>query len=454
MKKRNPISSLIALLLVLSIVIPGGAVAMAAGSESTDARERLGVGEGAYKIDGKKILIAGCSYSYYGGFVERTGANRFEQDIRTTGETGLFKRLCTLNGANVTVTDWTYGGHDLTDLFDGSCAADDEHCTARDHLADLTDRNYDIVILQDIITTGYKTAEEYVENVRMAMAPFLEVNPDTEFYLLVHHRYYQQASYAPMTDSVEMIKEQLGVKIIDWGSLIYDVTEGIAKVEGSDIDYNYHSFVVSRTAADGYHQNLLSGYLTTIITYATLTGETTVGQPYKFIYDLNSKYLNIDKYISSYYVYDNPSTPLNEAATNMKDIFYSDVDMLGLQKLAEEYLTKERWLDFASYTVEFKWDDDVVYTAEYAWGESVAMPEAPVKPDSDTHSYVFIGWDREIDEVCYGNASYSAVYEQIPIAVDDEIDASGESDDGGFFGWLTSIWESIVNWFAKLFGLR
>ena len=447
MKKRNPISSLIALLLVLSIVIPGGAVAMAAGSEPADAAERLGVGEGAYKIDGKKILIAGCSYSYYGGFVERTGGNQLEQDYRTTGETGLFKRICELNGANVTVTDWTYGGHDLTDLFDGSCNADDTNCPERDHLADIKDRNYDIVILQDILTPGYTKAEDYVKNVGMAMTPFLEVNPDTEFYLLVHHRYYQQANYAPLVDSVEMIREQLGVNVIDWGALVSDVTDGIAKVEGSTIEYNYHSFVVSNNKSDGYHQNLLAGYLTSIITYATLTGETTVGQPYEFIYDMTSKYLNIDKYISTYYKYDDPGTPMNEAATNMKEIFYSDVDMLGLQKLADEYLTKEKWLDKASYTVEFISDGEVVSTAEYAWGASVNPPEAPVKPDSESCSYVFVGWDAEIDEVCYGNATYNAVYDEIPIEAEDP-----SRERGGFIGWLTSLWESIVNWFRGLFG--
>ena len=415
MKPRKIISALLCLSFIVAALSVFGVVGFAE-SEITDdtveSADRLGVGEGAYKLDGKKILIAGCSYSYYGGFVERTGGNQLAQDSRTSGETGLFKRICNLNGANVKVTDWTYGGHDLTDLFDGSCEAADENCPGRDHLADLTDRNYDIVILQDILTPGYKSAEEYVENVRMAMTPFLEVNPETEIYLLVHHRYYQQANYSPMTDSVQLIKDQLGVKVIDWGSLVYDVTEGIAKVEGSSIDYNYHSFVVSNSKSDGYHQNLLAGYLTSIITYASLTGETTVGQPYKFIYDLSSKYLNIDKYIASYYKYDNPDTELNEKATNMKEIFYSDVDMLGLQKLADEYLTKERWLDFARYDVEFYADGKLLASGEYAWGEELVAPTAPDKASDNKNDYAFVGWDNDFDGVCRGNAKYTAVYEE------------------------------------------
>lgn len=450
MKNRKIISALLCFSLILSLLSLIGLVGFAEPA-ADGASERLGVGEGAYKIDGKKILIAGCSYSYYGGFVERTGGNQMAQDYRTTGETGLFKRICELNGANVTVTDWTYGGHDLTDLFDGSCAADDGNCPGRDHLADLKDRNYDIVILQDIITPGYKTAEEYVENVRMAMTPFLEVNPETDIYLLVHHRYYQQASYAPLTDSVELIREQLGVKVIDWGALIHDVTEGIAEVEGSVIDYNYYSFVVSNSKSDGYHQNLLAGYLTAIITYASLTGETTVGQPYTFIYDLSSKYLNIDKYISSFYKYDNPATELNEKATNMKEIFYSDADMLGLQKLADEYLDKERWLDFASYTVEFYSDGEIVLSSEYALGDAITVPETPMKPSDDMYDYSFVGWDAEVDETCTGNAKYTAVYDATPRA---DYTPDGGTGEGSFIDWIAAFFESIINWFKSLFGIK
>ena len=444
MKLRKIISALLCLSLLFAALATFGIVGYAeSASEETGEKtpERLGVGEGASKIDGKKILIAGCSYSYYGGFVERTGGNQLEQDYRTTGEKGFFKRLCTQNGAkNVKVTDWTYGGHDLTDLFDGSCAAGDENCPGRDHLADLEDRNYDIVILQDIITPGHTTPEEYVENVRRAMAPFLEVNPNTEFYLLVHHRYYQQANYAPLTDSVQLIKEQLGVKVIDWGAMVYDIVKGNVQVEGSELIYDYYSFVVSNNKDDGYHQNLIAGYLTAIITYATLTGETTVGQPYKFIYSLSSKYLNIDTFISSHYKYDNPSTERDERVTNMKEIFYSDVDMLGLQKLAEEYLTKERWLDFASYDVEFYAEGELLSSEEYAWGEEIVIPEAPVKPADNVNKYTFVGWDKTVDTHCSGNVKYNAVYEQSAIKYTVSfLDDDGTTLASGEYGWGDTV---------------
>ena len=103
------------------------------------------------------------------------------------------------------------------------------------------------------------------------------------------------------------------------------------------------------------------------------------------------------------------------------------------------------------------------------------MPEAPVKENSEAYSFVFLGWDREIDETCYGNASYHAVYEKIPIEVEDsgadgDMDAgigddpgeeegidSGIGDDpgeGSFLDFLVAFFESIINWFKSLFGIK
>jgi len=413
-------------MLMLVMFIP--VLADANTIQADTAEERLGVGKGASSLDNKKILFAGCSYTYYGGMIEQTASSVTSQESRTENETGLFVRLAKLNGVkNLTVTDWVYGTHDLSDLFDGeACDSGSAACSGRTHLSDLTDRNYDIVILQDIITPSYTTPEEYVENLRTAMQVFLDVNPDTKFYLTVHHRYYQQENYKSLTESVQLAIEQLGIEVIDWGALIYDVTEGIATVPDSKIDYNYWSFVVSNNTSDGYHQNLLAGYLGTIMTYATLTGETAVDQPYEFIFNLTSKYLNIDKFISAHYKYDNPDTDYNESTTNMKEIFNSKTDMKGLQLLAEEYLTKTRWLDFSRYTVEFKDGDTTLSSEEYKWGDSIVIPETPTKPSDERYSYTFTGWGKEVSEVCRGNATYIAEYNKTPI----EYTVTFMDDDG------------------------
>ncbi len=439
---RRIVLALLCLSLIVTLVAAFGIVGFAepaTASDTTVTSERLGVGEGASALDGKKILFAGCSYTYYGGLVERTGASVFSQVTRTEGEKGLFVRLAELNGVkNLTVTDWCYGGHDLTDIFDGEvCDAGEPACNGHVHLDDLTDRNYDIVVLQDILTPEHNTPERYVDSLKMCMDVFLAANPDTEFYLFAHHRLYQQLpGYRYVTASVQPAIEKLGIKVIDWGALVYDVTEGNAKVPGSVIDYNYQSFVVSRSKADGYHQNLLAGYLATVMTYATFTGETTVGQPYEFIYDMSSKYLNIDKYIESYYIYDDPATEQDESVTNMREIFYSKTDMDGLQRLADEYLSKSRWLDFAEYTVEFRAGDEVISSENYKWGEEITVPTAPEKEGDGQHKYTFVGWDTEPVTTCSGSATYTAVYEETPAS---------------FIDAIVTFFANIAKWFSDLF---
>ena len=164
MKLRKLILPIICLILSVAIIVPLGIYAYADATDVPDTpdtpdEERLGVGEGADALSGKKIIFIGCSYTYYGGIVERTGSGNFTQESRSgSNETGFFSRLCKKNGVeNLYITDWVYGGHDLTDIFDGSCNAGDHD--GHDHLADLVDRNYDIVVLHDILTPGFTDPE-------------------------------------------------------------------------------------------------------------------------------------------------------------------------------------------------------------------------------------------------------------------------------------------------------
>jgi hypothetical protein len=269
---------------------------------------------------------------------------------------------------------------------------------------------------------------------------FKEANPDVKLYYMLYTQYYssQNERYAVLRKATEHIRNY-GYTVIDWGAVCYDVINGNVEVPGATQEYNKQSFVVSNSKADGHHQNLLAGYLATIMTYATITGETTVGQPYQWIYPLSSKYLNIDRYISDHYKYDDPSTPNNEAKTNMKEIFYSDADMLGLQIVADRYLSKTRWLDFAEYTVEFVNDNgEIISSEQYKWHDSIRVPGDPKKPNDDKYKYTFEGWDKEITD-CEGDAVYVAEYSRTPASI------------LGFFDMIGSFFARIFDWIASLF---
>ena len=116
-----------------------------------------------------------------------------------------------------------------------------------------------------------------------------------------------------------------------FGSLVEDVIAGRATVEGSELTYTRNSFIISQSASDGYHPNMLSGYLTSLMAYCAVTGESAVGQPYAFCTDSTvESAFNADTYVTKYYK--------NGATTNMKEIFASETDMAGLQALADQYL--------------------------------------------------------------------------------------------------------------------
>lgn len=359
-------------------------------------------------LDGKKILFAGCSYTYYGGVIEQSASDVYIQSSRTTAENGYFKRLCKHYGIDVTVTDWVFGGHDLTDIFDGSCAAGSHD--GHDHLADLVDRNYDYVVLQEILVPGYKTAEQYYENTKRVMDIFLEENPNTKFFYSLHNQVYAQSTYDnEWKKHIQMLADD-GVTMINWGAAVYDAWMGNTEIPGAELDYNKQSFIVSNNSSDGYHPTLLSGYVNLVMTWSAITGESPIGQPVEFIRNCTGKYLGIDKFIELHFKYDNPITEIDERETNMGDAMRSDTEMLAFQKLAAKYLNKARWLDFIEYTIEFKDADGTLLKSELLkYGDTVTPPTVPTKEADTNYTYTFIGWDKEVT-TCEGDCVYTATY--------------------------------------------
>ena len=91
-------------------------------------------------LDGKKIIFIGNSYTYYGKTVLEKKQTYLTQASRSNVK-GFFYQLCKENGANVEVTNWTFGAHDFTDLFK-NCTAN-RGCDGVDHASYLVDRNFD-----------------------------------------------------------------------------------------------------------------------------------------------------------------------------------------------------------------------------------------------------------------------------------------------------------------------
>ncbi len=283
-------------------------------------------------LDGKKVIFIGNSHTYYGKTVLEKKQSVLTQQPRNNDK-GFFYQLCKANGADVSVTNWTFGGHDFASLFE-TCAAD-RGCDGVDHKEYLVDRNYDYVIMQQGSTAANMT--DFIAKTEAVMNLFKQANPDTKFVFLIQHLAHID-NFKWRSEIKEL--ENKGVIIVDWGAVIVDIMNGKVKVPGAAQTYNKNTFIISKSAKDGYHPNMLTGYITTLMTYCAITGDSAVGQDYSFCNDseINSAF-SFSEFIGKYYTY-------NNAKTNFPEVFASQSDMKGIQTLVEKYLNEKGYRNY------------------------------------------------------------------------------------------------------------
>ncbi|MBO5867809.1 MAG: SGNH/GDSL hydrolase family protein [Oscillospiraceae bacterium] len=280
-------------------------------------------------LDGKKVIFFGNSHTYYSRCVMEKG--RSEYFTTRLNDQGIFAQLCTANGLNVEVTNYTFGNHQLKDFYSGSCAAKRGH-DGFDHMADITDYDYDYLILQQGTSDDNN---DLVGDVEKLIAPFKEANPDVKVVFLLHLRVFTN-NYAWSAKVKEL--EQLGVTVVDWGGLLNDVLTGVKTVPGSTELYNQNSFIISQSDTDGYHPNMLTGYITALMTYCAITGEPAEGQPHLLEDGRLLTEFGIETYKGSYYTYDRD--------TNFDKVLLSDTEMLAWQQLIDRHLEEKGYRNY------------------------------------------------------------------------------------------------------------
>lgn len=287
-------------------------------------------------LDGKKIIFIGDSFVYYGQTVLEKATSYLKQSDRVNDK-GYFYQLCKANGENVSVTNFTFGGHGLSSFCSGVCNAE-KSCKGEDHFSYLIDRNYDYVVVsgQRQSTT---TAESFLGDIRFIMEMFQAANPNVKFVYLcssgAHNVSVSPTFPINILNNLKTI-EEWGFTIVDWGKLVADVIKGETAVPGALQSYNKNSFAICRSSSDGYHPNQLSGYITTLMTYCAITGKSAVGQTYGFA---ETTWRTFSEFKSKYYTY-------NGATTNYPEIFKSESDMKGLQTLIDQYLEEKAYREY------------------------------------------------------------------------------------------------------------
>ena len=82
---------------------------------------------------------------------------------------------------------------------------------------------------------------------------------------------------------------------------------------------------------------MLTGYITALMTYCAITGDSAQGQICDFVdsrFDADA----IAAYRSKYYTYN--------TETNFDQILLSPADMAGIQQLIDQYLAADTYLDY------------------------------------------------------------------------------------------------------------
>ena len=321
---------LLTLALMLSVAACGAAAepaeTTAAPTETTAAAPTISQAA-IDALEGKRVLFIGNSYTYWGSVVINKNVDVMDQESRSNDK-GLFYQLCKENGINVSVTNWVFAGHNFTDIMSHECLIEDASCRGKDHQSYLKDANFDYVCMQPFFETEY--AGDLVTHLTPAMEFFREANPDVKFLLLVPHAtYFRNFKWKGELQAAA----DAGITVVNWGGMLDDIVNKVVEVPGGTQQYFQQSFVVSRTENDGHHQNLLAGYITAMMTYCAITGESAVGQPYAFADDPSiHPNFDMEKFQKENYVY--------ETFTNFVDIYRSEADMLGIQTLADKYILK------------------------------------------------------------------------------------------------------------------
>ena len=278
-------------------------------------------------LNGKKILFIGNSYTHRGNAVIHKGYDVLTQQERSNDQ-GYFYQICKANGIDVSVTNWCFGSHSITDTFAEACTCASTPCKGVNHPSYLTDRYFDYVAIQCF------TEKQYESDLASYLKPvtdlFRQENPNVKFLLLVPHMAYDKG-YSWVQD-VEAMADA-GFIVCNWGGMLQDIVKKNVKVPGAKQPYGRPTFVVSVSETDGHHQNILAGYLTALMVYCAITGESAVGQSYAFCGDstINPKF-DLDAFKAAYYTF--------EPYTNFIEVFQSEPDMNGLQQLVDRYIEK------------------------------------------------------------------------------------------------------------------
>ena len=279
----------------------------------------------------KKAIFIGNSFIYWGGCVTFITNDDANESIRASGgDKGYFNEICKANGWSVDVYNYTYGGQNLEWIYKNKLKnKSSEFFNSFDYvfISEAGQNKSDFVSTVTKVANLFKNAEEIV-------------------YLAHEYTFSQNATY--IINSLDDLASR-GYKIVAWGELVNDVYSGKVSVPNATLSYNKNTFIKNASTSekmnsnaavisisgygDSFHQNPLSGYITAQMCFSAISGESAVGQKYDFCWDKTiAPQYDLQNFLT--YQYGKNQT------SNFIEVFNSPSDMLGIQKLMDEYMAK------------------------------------------------------------------------------------------------------------------
>lgn len=264
-------------------------------------------------LDKKRVMFIGNSFVYYGNCV--TYGSR-------DNDKGYFYQLARSNGEDVYVYNYTYGGKNLRYIYENHLSRE-----SADFLA-----LFDIVFISE--------AGENNANILGDIKKITALFPKSTRFCYLCHEYTHFSHHTHILSSLGKMEES-GIEVADWGGLVYDLWNSDAFVPDSDTYYIRQTFikdnkggfngegaVASGKPGDCHHQNPLSGYLCALMAYCTVSGRQAYGAEYSFCTDKSlHPFFDTEAFVAAHYN--------NGVGTNMNEIFSSEKEMRGLQRLVD-----------------------------------------------------------------------------------------------------------------------
>ena len=289
---------------------------MGGGNALASGIDQLYVGDDS-SLDGAKVMFIGNSFTYYGHCCGSKEDNPWGGTDKR-----YFYKVAKSYGDEVTVTNFTWGGSSLWHkkskvaekaLYVKMLETHPNYYNNPQGKPMDEIYNQDYVILQQ---SGDNINETY-EDAKAIMALF---PPETKFYFYIT-THDLSSSHTPTTSAAAKLQKEGSAGYIPLGHMVYKVWTGAERITGSTIKYNKYSFVVNQSSSDGYHPNHLTGYLTALMTYCTITGKSAEGADYSFVVkDGKTYYTN--------------------GTTNYTEVLESASDMAEWQKLIDKYIAQ------------------------------------------------------------------------------------------------------------------